>query len=468
MEGTRPGSVPVGTRGDVREETRSGANPALRLILLAIGIIVVLAVIALIIPHIAYATTHETTDDATIDADQVQITSRISERVRAIKVDTNQYVRRGQLLIVLDDSSELDRHQQALSAVNVQKAQAQAAQENVTLTRDTQAAQNLANTGSVDQARAGIASAAGNAQSSARQIAVAQAGVDAARAQLKVAEDALPAASQNLRRANADLQRTASLVSTGDIAASQLDAQRAAYASARSDSAQAHANVAAAQAMLGQAQQRLDAQRYATSSQFAQIGVQRGQLTSAQGRFAESNAPSRVPAQQAQADAAKAQINSLLAQLKTAADNVSYAQIRSPIDGYVGQKNVDVGQTVGVGVPLMTLIPANHVYVTANYKETQIGRMRVGDETDINVDAYRGVKFIGHVSDLAPASQNTFSLVPAQNATGNFVKVTQRLPVRILFDGVQGGNLADYPLRPGLSVETSVCTSRSCNRTEGK
>jgi membrane fusion protein (multidrug efflux system) len=104
----------------------------------------------------------------------------------------------------------------------------------------------------------------------------------------------------------------------------------------------------------------------------------------------------------------------------------------------------------------MTLVPAKHVYVTANFKETQIGHMKVGQEVDISIDAYKGVNFIGHVDNLSPASENTFSLVPPQNATGNFVKVTQRLPVRILFDRVEGGKLSDYALRPGMSVETSV------------
>jgi membrane fusion protein (multidrug efflux system) len=102
-------------------------------------------------------------------------------------------------------------------------------------------------------------------------------------------------------------------------------------------------------------------------------------------------------------------------------------------------------------VSLLTLVPRS-IYITANFKETQIGHMHTGDEVDINVDAYKGVKFTGHVEDLSPASENTFSLVPAQNATGNFVKVTQRLPVRILFDHPD----PKYPLRPGLSVETSV------------
>ena len=118
----------------------------------------------------------------------------------------------------------------------------------------------------------------------------------------------------------------------------------------------------------------------------------------------------------------------------------------------MGQKNVEIGEVVSPGESLLTLIPDSHIYITANFKETQIGHMHVNDPVDISVDAYKGVKFTGHVDDLSPASQNKFSLVPAQNATGNFVKVTQRLPVRILFDHPD----AKYKLRPGLSVEASV------------
>jgi membrane fusion protein (multidrug efflux system) len=163
-----------------------------------------------------------------------------------------------------------------------------------------------------------------------------------------------------------------------------------------------------------------------------------------------------VPASQAQADAAQAQVASLKSQLGTAADNLSYTRIFSPINGFVGEKNVDIGQTVAPGESLLTLVPSTNVYITANFKETQIGHMHKGQEVDISVDAYKGVAFVGHVEDLSPASQNKFSLVPAQNATGNFVKVTQRVPIRILFDRVENGNLSDYPLRPGMSVETSV------------
>ena len=459
MEGTRPGPpAAAGARGTnvPAEAARSGPSPAVRLLLIALGAVALLVAIVFAVRYLAYASTHETTDDATIDSDQVQVTPKIAERVRSIEVDTNQRVHRGQLLVELDDADARNRYASAVAAVNAQRATTRAARENVGLTRATQEAQNQQAFGAIDQAKASVASAALSARSAQQQIAVSQAAVDAARAQLQASQDAIPGARQNLRRADADLRRTQSLVSTGDVAASNLDADRATYEQARSNYAQSEANVAASGAQLSQAVQKLNAQYYATSSTQAQVGVQQANLTIGQGRLAESAAPGRISTQLAQAEAQQAQIGSLRAQLKTASDNLSYTRIFSPIDGYVGQKNVEIGQTVAPGESLFTLIPANNVYITANYKETQIGRMRVGNEVDISVDAYRGTKFVGHVSDLGPASQNKFSLVPAQNATGNFVKVTQRLPIRILFDRVENGNLEDYALRPGLSVETSV------------
>ena len=468
MEGTRqqgpvapaPSPAPSAAPprgGEAPPATTSGrSNPAVRLALIAAGVVVLLLALVYGFRFLTYSLAHETTDDAMIDADEVQVTSKINERVARIAVDTDQPVRRGQLLIQLDDVDERNRLSQAQAAVAAQRAQARAAEASVSLTRDQQIAQDLQGTGGIDQARAGIASASEQAKSADEQIAVAQAAVAAARSQLKAAQDAVPGALQNLRRNAADLSRTQSLVSTGDVPSQQLDAERASYAAARSQYSQTQANVGAAAANLDEAQQRLDAQRFTTSSSQAQIGLQQAQLTTAQGKYQESDAPSRVPAQQAQADAAQAQVASLLAQLQTARDNYSYTRIYSPIDGSVGQKIVEVGQTVAPGAALLTLIPSSHIYITANFKETQIGRMRVGQEADANVDAYKGVKFIGHVQDLSPASQNKFSIVQAQNATGNFVKVTQRVPIRILFDRVEGGKLSDYALRPGMSVETSV------------
>jgi membrane fusion protein (multidrug efflux system) len=283
-------------------------------------------------------------------------------------------------------------------------------------------------------------------------VAANQAALDASRAELKSAQDGVPGAYQNLAKAQADLNRTNSLVHTGDLSVSQLDASRAAYEAARSAYSQAQANVAAAAANVAQAQERVSAQQSTYTSNAALVGVQQGQLTKASGQLAESAAPNRVPAEQAQANAAIAQAEQLRSQLANAKTRLGYTVLRSPIDGYVGQKNVEVGQTVSPGESIMTLVPSNRIYVTANFKETQMKDMRVGQPVDISVDACKGIALYGHVDNMSPAAQNKFSLVPPQNATGNFVKITQRLPVRILFDKPDSRCV----LRPGYSVEASV------------
>jgi membrane fusion protein, multidrug efflux system len=416
------------------------------------GVVVGLLALIFLVPYVIYATSHQGTDDAKIDADVVTVTSKISERVAHILVDTNQPVRKGQLLLLLDDRDERTHYAQTLAAYRAQQAQADAAQENVALTRDQQNAQNQQNNGSIAQARSGIVGAAAQTQAQEEQVDAARAAVQAAQAQLKATEYAVPAALENLHKAQADLDRNASLVKSGDAAQAQLDAARATYASARASYEQTLANVNAARAQALQEIQKLDAQRAEANNTIAQIGAQRGQLEIARGKLAESDAPSRLSAQQAQALAARAQAGSAQAQVKEAADQLSYTKIVSSIDGYVGEKNVEAGQMVSPGLSLLTLIPSRGVYLTAKYKETQIGKMRVGNPVDISVDAYPGVKFHGRVETISPASDNTFSLIPAQNATANFVKVTQRVPVRISFDNPDPA----YALRPGMSVEAYV------------
>ncbi len=226
-------------------------------------------------------------------------------------------------------------------------------------------------------------------------------------------------------------------MSTGDLPKAQLDAARAAQANAQSNYLQALDKVNVAQAEVKAAQ--------------ATIEAEQGALRTAEGKLAESNTQYKVAAEQAQATAQAAQSGTLAAQLRQAEDQLSYTKIYSPIDGYVGEKAVEIGQTVQPGSTLLNLVP-KRVYITANYKETQIGNMKPGQEVDISVDAYKGTKFTGHVEAIGPASQNEFALIPAQNATGNFVKVTQRVPVRIVVDNPP----PDKPLRPGMSVETSV------------
>jgi membrane fusion protein (multidrug efflux system) len=390
------------------DQVRTG--PRKRYIFGAIGVVVAILAIVWGVKYFTYARAHESTDDARVDANAVQVNSKITERVNQILVDTNQPVKKGQLLLVLDSSE---------SQAKVAQAQAnydQALANQRTLTTQGQ--------GGVQQAAASITSAAA-------QVPIAQSGVGAAQALLNAAQAQVPAAQQGYARAQADLNRTQSLVSTGDLPAQQLDSARAAAAEAASTLRASLYNVNEASANVAGAQQKV------TASQ-AGIGSAQGGLLTAQGKLAQSNDPSQVESYRAALDLAK--------------QTLGYTRIYSAIDGYVGERNVEVGQTVNPSLTLLTVIP-NQVFITANFKETQVGSMRPGQPVDISVDAYKGVTFAGHVDSINPASQNTYALVPAQNATGNFVKVTQRIPVRIAFDNV---DFAKYPMRPGMSVEASV------------
>jgi membrane fusion protein (multidrug efflux system) len=419
---------------------------------IVVGAIVLILVLIWGIRYLAYASSHQTTDDARVDADTVTIASKIQERVAQILVNTDQPVRKGQILIRLDDTDERAALRQAQASLQAQRATARASQENVALTQAQVAAQSTQGVGGVAAAQSLIRNAAAQTQSAQQQADAARSAIGQAEAQLRVAQSQVPAARAGLDRANADLARITALVRTGDIASQQLDAQRAAQAQAQSQYQAALDNVVAAQTGVAQATARYTSAVAAANAAAAGIGAQQGQLQTAQGRLSESANPYRVSTTKAQADAAYAQTGSLQAQVQAAQDRVSYTVLRSPIDGIVGAKNVEVGAAVQPGQSLMSIVPSSGLYVTANYKETQLGKVRVGETADLSVDAYKGVAFHGHVCAIAPASQNTFSLVPAQNATGNFVKVTQRIPVRICVDDAP----SDKPLRVGMSVTTSV------------
>jgi membrane fusion protein, multidrug efflux system len=364
---------------EVEEERR---RPRRRYFVIA-AVIVVLAVLLIFgIPWLRYTLSHEGNDDAYVDSDKIQVTSKIAERIDHILVNTNQYVRRGQLLVILDNRDELAKVQQA-------KAQYDLA---------------LANQHTlVQQGQGGVAQAQQTVAATAAQVAVAQANV--------------PAASQNYATAQANLDRTQSLVASGDEPREQLDSARAADAAAAS---------------------QLQAARNSVAAAIAQERAQQGGVTTAQGKLAQAADTSQIEAAKADLDLARR--------------NLSYTRIYSPIDGYVGEKTAEIGQTVSSGMQIMTLIPAHRIYITSFYKETQMEKIHVGESADIKVDAYPGTTFHGHVISINPASQNTYALVPSQQSTANFVKVVQRIPVRISIDDQR----ADMPLRPGMSAETYI------------
>jgi membrane fusion protein (multidrug efflux system) len=391
----------------VADDTRSG--PRKRIIFAIVAVVVIVIAVVWGVPWLTYSLAHEGTDDAHVAADEVAVTSKIPERIDQILVDTNQPVRRGQLLIVLDNKDELAKLRQAQAQYDLAVANQRA---------------------TTQQGQGGVSQAGGEIANVQAQVPVAQDAVSQASAQLRAAQAQVPAAQQAYDKAQADFARVDSLVKTGDVASQQLDAVRAQSAGAAAQLRAAEDQVNAAQATVAAAQGRV-------SAADAGVTAASGALTTAQGKLAQASDPSQVEAAGAQ--------------LYLAKQSLKYTHIYAATDGYVGEKSAEVGQTIGAGMTLMTIVP-HRVYITANYKETQMGKMRVGQPTDIRVDAYKGVTFRGHVASINPASENTYALVPAQNASGNFVKVTQRIPVRIDIDDTR----TDMPLRPGMSVETYV------------
>ncbi len=423
---------------------------------LLIGGIALAVLIALVfgIKYLLYATSHESTDDARVDADTITITSKISERVARVLSDTNQFVRRGQVIVQLEDRDERAKLANAVANRDAAKAQAQAARSTLSLTVAQQAAENEQSSGAITSAQAQISNAVASAASASSQVAANEAAVAQAQAQLRSGQANVPSAAEALKRAQADLDRTASLVATGDLARQTLDADRAAHAQARAQYLSALDAVAADRMGVTAAQARTNATAASAAAARAMIGAQQGQLTTAQGRFNESNTSFKIKSQADQYAAAQAQLKAAEAQVRSAQNQVDDTTVRAPIDGYIGSKNVEIGATVAPGQTLLGIVPNSGTYITANFKETQLGEIRVGAPVDISVDAYKGTAFSGYVSAIAPASQNTFSEIPAQNATGNFVKVTQRVPVRIIVTNPPH----DKPLRVGMSVTAAVHT----------
>jgi membrane fusion protein (multidrug efflux system) len=369
----------------------------------------------------------ESTDDAQVDGHIAPISAKVSGSVREVLVDINQHVTAGQVLVRLDQRDYQARVDQARAALTVAEAQAHAAQVGVPLTRATTASGTSGATAQV---------AAAQAEYQRSQVAAEQAqtsGIAAAEANVAQAE-------ANNRRAQADLERMRPLITKQEISQQQFDAYVAG------------AQVAAAQ--LRAAREQLNAARQ--SAQNAQAATQSAlaRVEQARAGLQESRAnQQQVNVTTAQAQTATAAIQQARATLAQAELELSYTTIVAPISGVVTNKNVEPGQIVQPGQGLMTVVPLSDVWVTANFKETQLKGVHPGQRAEVTVDMY-GSKIPGRVDSISGATGGRMSLLPPENATGNFVKVVQRIPVKIVFDHLPQGVV----LRPGMNVDATIFT----------
>ena len=377
-------------------------------------IAVVIALIVLLVVGFfgyRYFTSYESTDDAQIDGHINSVSARISGHVIKLNVQDNQYVQAGTVLVEIDPADYQLAYERAKADFADAQATATAAGVTVPITSVNTSSQVSASEADVASARAGI------------QAALQQ--FQAAKAQLQQAE-------ANDVKAQNDLGRYKQLVEKQEISHQQFDqATAAARASA--------AGVEAARATADAAEQ--------------QVTQSRGRLVQAEANWRYANtAPKQIQISKAKAESALAQVQRMKANVDQAELNLQYTKIVAPVNGIVSDRTVEVGQNVAPGQELMKVINLDDIWITANFKETQLREMKAGQRVTIEVDA-NGRKYNGKVDSIAGASGARFSLLPPENATGNYVKVVQRVPVKIVLDH---GSNNDHQLRPGLSVNPKV------------
>jgi len=370
----------------------------------------------------------ESTDDAQTEAHVVQIAARVGGTVFEVPVKDNQTVAAGATLVQIDPRDYEIAVQRAAAELADAEASAKAAHSNVAVT-STSATSNVTNaTGGVSQSRAAIEEA--------------ERGIDGATGQLEAARSAVRQAEANANKASRDVERLKGLLAKDEFSQQQYDAAVATADAQRASVDAAKGGAVAADAGLRAAQSRLMQAHVAEEQAHAAL------------RNAET-APQQISVIQARAAAAEAHAQQMRAQLAQAQLNLQYATVKAPVKGLVSRKTVEAGQIVQPGQPLMAIIPLEEVWITANFKETQLQNMRAGQRVTVKVDAIGGREFKGTVDSIAGATGARFALLPPENATGNYVKVVQRVPVKIL---LEPGQDPDHLLRPGLSATPTVYT----------
>jgi membrane fusion protein, multidrug efflux system len=395
------------TERDFRTRPSRSASPGFR-------IAVIIAAVVLLVVGVflyRYVTSYESTDDAEVDGHINSISTRISGHVVKLNVLDNQYVEAGRVLVEIDPADYQVAYDHAKADFEDAQAAAAAAGVNVPIT-------SVSTTSLVSAAEADVASA--------------RAGIAAARQQFEAAKAQRDQAEANNVKAQNDLLRYKQLVDKQEISLQQYD-QAVAAATAEA------AAVDAARAMADSAQ--------------SQVTQAQDKLLQAEANWRNAQtAPQQMQVTRSRAASAEAQAQRKKADLEQAQLNLQYTKVVAPVAGVVSDRTVEVGQNVAPGQELMKIIPLNDVWITANYKETQLRDMRVGQPVTVEVDA-NGKSYKGKVDSIAGASGARFSLLPPENATGNYVKVVQRVPVKIVLDP---GENKDHYLRPGMSVDPKV------------
>jgi membrane fusion protein, multidrug efflux system len=384
-----------------------------------------------------YFVNRESTDDAQIDGHINPIAAMISGYIESVNIEDNQAVKAGDVLARIDSKDYRVALERAKADLAAAQSAAEAARSQLPMTTTSTSSQrNLAG--------AGIEQAESAKMAALKEMETSKAKLESMRARVRETEANYTKASQDLDRFKLLISKDEISKQQYDAAVAMSDAAKAARDSARAGVEETSRSIEAGQARVSQADAR---------------------IKEAQANFqATQTAPQQLSISRANIGTALAKVKLAEAVLAQARLNLNYTEVRAPIDGIVSQRRVELGQYIQPGQPLMALVPLHNVWITANFKENQLKSMSQGQKAIVTVDAYGSREYEGHVDSLAAATGAKFSLLPPENATGNYVKVVQRVPVKIVIDkGVD----AQHPLRPGLSVVVTVITPPDAE-TSGK
>lgn len=411
-----------------------------------------------------WSLSYESTDDAFVEGHIVPVSCRVAGHVAKVHVTDNQWVNQGDLIAELDPRDFEARLAAAEAALATAQAGRKSRSIGVDVTEITSSAGVDEASAAVDGAKAAVETARAAVVTAKSQQAQAQSQVAACQAGLKQAQADLLAAEARRKRAAAFLKRIESLVPEHAATEDSLDEAIAADGVAAAEVSAVRQRIMAQEAAVRQAEAAVATAESGVRQAESGVAGQLAALGRAEAQHAASkSAPQQVAQGRSQTDAAGAEVARAQAEVTQARLNLSYTKILSPISGHVTRKSVEPGAFVQTGQPLLSLVDPE-VWVTANFKETQLAEMRPGQPVTVSVDTHPGVKLAAHVDSIQRGSGARFSLLPPENATGNYVKVVQRVPVKIVFDDLR--QIEQYALGPGMSVVPSIKISEPGNTSQ--
>jgi membrane fusion protein, multidrug efflux system len=385
--------------------------------------------------------TRVTTDDAYVEGIIAPVSAKVTGHVVELKVGDNQAVKRGELLLRVDPRDFEARVAQARAAAAVAAANVKAARSEVPLARDTTRAQT-------DEARANLEGSLVAVKSGEANVAESRARLEARRAAHGAATAEVAAAESTVRKTNLEIERMRRLMKNDYVSRREHDDAQAASDNAVAMHEVARRRQAQAEQEVQQAEAELVARQHAVDVARQKVAEARGIVARAEGQQGQ------VMVREAEVTRAEASLTQAEAELAMAELQLAYTEVRAPADGIVSKRTVEVGQVVQPGQPLLAIVPLHEVWVLANFKETQLARVHPGMKADVEIDGFPGKVFHGTVDSISAGTGARFSLLPPENATGNWVKVVQRVPVKVLLDQKEVGN--PQPLRAGMSAIVTI------------